>query len=192
MNARTPASARESSTRAELLAAPRAYLRDLLAGGHPIEPRELVGTYRGISLGLPAWVERLTWKKFAKVFERDPRSGAVRGWNVRIEQDGLDLPWRPRLRGGRPWTFGYFAVATEHGHAILDYGAGRAHRLDPLRVVRDPLVALHAGSVALLLGRSDVVLGPARLPTPSYFLLEATADADRDSTHGASGNTRYR
>ena len=38
--------------------------------------------------------------------------------------------------------------------------------------VRDPIVAVHAGSVAMLLGWSYVDLGFARMPTPSYFLLE--------------------
>ncbi|HSN28440.1 MAG TPA: hypothetical protein VLT45_19275 [Kofleriaceae bacterium] len=157
-------------TRADLLRASRAELRALLEGGHPVDPAELADTvYRGISLGLPAWVERLSWKKFAKAFHRDPRTGALRGWNIRIEQDGLDQPWRARTRRGRTWTFGHFAVVREAEHLVLDYGAGRALAM---RAVRDPLVALEAGSARLLLGRSDVALGPARLATPSYFVLE--------------------
>jgi hypothetical protein len=160
-------------TRAELLAASRGELRALLAGGHPIDPSRLDDTtYRGISLGLPAWVERLTWKKFTKAFHRDPRTGELRGWNVRIEQDGLDRPWRARIRDGRPWTFGHFAVVGEPDRLLLDYGAGGNRRIDPLNVLRDPLVALHAGSVELLLGWSYLAIGPARVPTPSYFLLE--------------------
>lgn len=166
-------------TRADLLAASRDELRALLAGGHPIDPARLDDTvYRGISLGLPAWVERLTWKQFAKAFHRDPRTGRLRGWNVRIEQDGLDRPWRTRTRRGRPWTFGHFAVVTERAHLMLDYGAGDNGLLDPLRVLRDPVVALHAGSVELLLGRSDLAIGPARIPTPSYFVLERDAPLD--------------
>ncbi len=166
-------------TRAELLRASRGELRALLEGGHPVDPAELADTvYRGISLGLPAWVERLSWKKFAKAFHRDPRTGALRGWNIRIEQDGLELPWRARTRRGRTWTFGHFAVVREREHLVLDYGAGRALAM---RAVRDPLVALEVGSARVLLGRSDVALGPARLPTPSYFVLEregALAPAD--------------
>jgi hypothetical protein len=156
--------------RADLLHASRRDLRALLEGGHPVDPAELADTvYRGISLGLPAWVERLSWKKFAKAFHRDPETGAVRGWNIRIEQDGLELPWRARVRRGRTWTFGHFAVVRERAHVVLDYGAGRALAM---RAVRDPLVALEAGSAHLLLGRSDIALGTARLATPSYFVLE--------------------
>lgn len=160
-------------TRAELLAAPRAELRARLAAGHRIDPAWLDDTvYRGISLGLPAWIERLTWKQFAKAFHRDPATGRLRGWNVRIEQDGLDRPWRPRRRGGRPWTFGHFAVVDEGARLLLDYGAGGNRRLDPSGALRDPLVALRAGSAELLLGCTELAIGPARVPTPSFFLLE--------------------
>jgi len=159
--------------RAELLAASRDELRALLHGGHPIAPSRLDDTvYRGISLGLPAWIERLTWKKFAKAFHRDPHTGRLRGWNVRIEQDGLDRPWRARVRDGRPWTFGHFAVVADRDRLLLDYGAGGNRRRDPLGALRDPLVALRASSVELLLGWSYLAIGPARIPTPSYFLLE--------------------
>lgn len=164
-------------TREDLLRASQGELRSLLERGHPIDPARLDDTvYRGISLGLPAWIERLSWKKFAKAFHRD--GGALRGWNIRIEQDGLDRPWRARTRRGRTWTFGHFAVVREGEHLVLDYGAGRALAM---KAVRDPLVALEAGSVELLLGRSDLALGPARLRTPSYFVLEregALAAAD--------------
>ncbi|RLB64229.1 MAG: hypothetical protein DRI90_05055, partial [Deltaproteobacteria bacterium] len=62
---------------------------DLLTSGHSIDPRQLDDVeYRGISLGLPAIVEKLTWKKFKKVFHRDPATGVLRGWNVRMEQNG--------------------------------------------------------------------------------------------------------
>jgi hypothetical protein len=166
--------------RDELLASSQGELRARLANGYPIAPSRLDDTtYRGISLGLPAWIERLSWKKFTKVFHRDPRDGRLRGWNVRIEQDGLERPWRARVRGGRPWTFGHFAVVAERERLMLDYGAGGNARLDPLGLLRDPLVALHAGSVDLLLGWSYLAVGPAKLPTPSYFLLERAEPLDR-------------
>lgn len=167
-------------SRADLLAASREQLRGLLRAGHPIDATQLDDTrYRGISLGLPAWVERLSWKKFTKVFHRDPNTRALRGWNVRIEQDGLDRPWRPKLRRGAPWTFGHFSVIDEGHRVLLDYGAGGNLRLDPLGALRDPLVALEAGSVDRLLGWSYLAIGPARIPTPSYFLLEHDGPLDR-------------
>lgn len=165
--------------RAQLLRASRDELRALLASGHPIAADSLDDTlYRGISLGLPGWVERLTWKKFAKVFHRDPATQQLRGFNVRIEQDGLDQPWRARMRRGRPWTFGHFVVVADRDRLLLDYSACSTRAADPLRALRDPLVALVPGSAELLLGWSYLAIGPARIPTPSYFLLERDGRLD--------------
>jgi hypothetical protein len=125
--------------------ASQADLAALLAGGHPFDPAALAGrVYHGTSLGLPAWIERLTWKRFAKCFARDSR----RGWNQRVV--------RGRLR-----RYGWFDVTTRDGTVVLDYG-----------VLRDPLVSLRAGSADLLLGRSLLALGVATVSTPSYFVLE--------------------
>ena len=155
--------------RAQLLRADAGALAAAMAAGHPFDPAALAGwVYRGISLGLPAWIERLTWKKFAKAFDRDAATGGVHGWNVRVEQDGLDRAWRAKRRRGRPVTFGPFVVDARGGRVVLDYGVARG----PLGALRDPLVALHAGSTEVLLGRSLLDLRVATIPTPSYFLLE--------------------
>jgi len=165
----------------DLLAMSRRELMHELRRGHPIDPSQLDDSeYRGISLGLPRFVERLTWKKFKKVFHRDPSSGVLRGWNVRIEQDGLDRPWVPMMRDGEPRTFGHFCVVPSNGHApagceaalLLDYGSAGNGRLDPVRPLRDPVVAVHAGRCDLLLGWSYVDLGFAKVGTPSFFSLE--------------------
>jgi hypothetical protein len=146
----------------ELLSASPRELAARLRAGHPIDPARLDGAdYDGVSLGLPGWVDRLLWKKFRKSF----RDG--RGFNVRIEQTPLDQPWVPQVRGGRPVTFGAFAVVSGAGRLELDYSVG-----EPLlRALRDPLVALVPGEVDWLLGRSYLAVGRRRLPTPSYFLL---------------------
>lgn len=56
-------------------------------------------------------------------------------------------------------------------HTLLDYGAAN-HALDPIRTLRDPLVALAPGSADRLLGVSLVEVAGSRVPTPAYFLLE--------------------
>ena len=46
-------------------------LHRLLADGHAVDADALAGTqYRGVSLGVPKWVERLSWTKFRKSFRR--------------------------------------------------------------------------------------------------------------------------
>ena len=138
------------------LGMPRRQLREVLDGGFPIAPSSLDDSrYRGISLGLPAFVDRLFWKTFEKTFHRDGER--LRGWNVRLEQTGLEGPVRPLMKGEVPHTFGHYEVRRTPARLELVYGA-----------MVDPLVALEERGTTWLLGRSDL-LG---IPTPSYFLLE--------------------
>ncbi len=170
------------TTARELMTLSRKELLAVLCQGHPIDPQALDDSeYRGTSLGLPAWVERLTWKKFKKVFHRDPASGVLRGYNVRLQQNELEGPCIPKQKNGRPVTFGHYHVVGSEGirmpidcpqALIIHYGLGGNAALDPTRRVRDPLVALSAGSVQLLLGWSYVDLGIGCLGTPSFFSLE--------------------
>lgn len=153
----------------QLLRATGAELADALARGRRVEPASLAGSvFHGTSLGLPAWIERLTWKTFAKVFVREP-DGVVRGWNVRLEQ-GTPPTWQPRRRHGAPVTFGHFEVVDDGDRLVLDYGRGGNRAGDPIAALRDPLVALDDGGDRLL-GRSLVALAGRTLPTPSYFVL---------------------
>lgn len=179
-----------TSLRQQLLGARPVELRRLLAEGHPIDPRSLEGwSYRGVSLGLPRLVEKLSWKTFQKVFWRNPDDGRLLGWNVRLEQDGVDAPSRPkRDRHGDPLTTWFYEVlapdeatlprswprAFDRG-LVIDYGRANNPALDTVRFVKDPLVALSPGNSDLLLGVSAVTLPGLCLKTPTWFLLEREA-----------------
>ncbi len=156
--------------RDEICALDHAGLAALMARGHGIDERALDDSqYRGISLGLPRFVEKLTWKTFRKTFHRDPKTGRLRGWNVRLEQTGVDGPSIPRK------SFGHYEL-TPLGRTprpcgpglLIDYSRGSRGLVGRMR---DPLVAIHDGSVDLLLGWSYVDLGRWHLSTPIYFLL---------------------
>jgi len=157
---------------------------EVLAGGHAIDPEALVGvSFLGRSLGLPPVIERLTWSWFRKEIARDD-GGLIRGWNVRVEQRA---PHRPRLRAGRPWTFGHYEVVPlREGECprpvgdglLLDYGRGRNPALDPTGLVRDPIVAVTAGSIDVLLGWTYVRLLGRSIGTPSWFVLERAGTVD--------------
>ncbi len=161
-------------TKAELMAALRA--------GHPVDPRGLDDTdYKGTSLGLPGFVERLTWKKFRKTFHRDPKTGVLRGWNVRLEQNEYDEPSIPRMKNGEAMTFGHYHVVSPVGHRVpkgcdqgllIHYGLGQNPPFDPTARARDPLVAVNADDFSLLLGWSYVELFGMCVGTPSFFTLE--------------------
>lgn len=161
----------------DLWTASRKDLAAAIAKGRAIAPDVLAGhDYRGVSLGLPAFVERLTWKTFRKSFRR-AEDGGVEGFNVRLEQRGTDAAPEPkRARDGSPVTFGPFSVVpakkTPFGCAealVLDYGA-RHPAWHPMARVRDVLVALDDEG-ALLLGALYLDCG-VRLETPSFFTLE--------------------
>jgi len=170
-----------SSAQELLHAGPRRW-REILASGHPIDQDDLADhEYAGISLGLPRLIEKLSWKKFVKAFHRDPGRGVVRGWNVRMEQNALDGPWIPKVRGVEPATFGHFQVVDARSAKVpvgcergllLDYGLGRNSPLDPMGLLRDPVVAVREGDPTLLLGWSYLQLPFLHVPTPSFFTLE--------------------
>jgi hypothetical protein len=161
-------------------AAPRE-LRALIASGHPVSPVALEGwAYRGTSLGLPDFIARLSWKTFQKTFWRAPATGRLLGWNVRLEQDGIDAPSRPKLRHGQPVTEWHYEVVSPRGvptprgfdrGLVIDYSLG-PNPPGPIRLMKDPLVALVAGGADELLGVSYLVLGGRCVETPTYFTLE--------------------
>ena len=170
----------------DLLRMNRRELADVMSAGHAINPDELAGhEYKGVSHGMPAFVEqKVLWKTFKKTFYADPGRGVLRGWNVRIEQTGVEGDYLPMLRHGRPITFGHYIVhfAMEDGKArrmprpwnqglFLDYSNAGNTLYDPALPMRAPLVAVNAGSADLLLGWDYVQIGGLQLPTPAYWSL---------------------
>lgn len=167
------------TTLADLLPLGPFALHDRLLAGHPLDAAALDGhEYHGIALGNPRFVELLTWKTFKKVFLREP-GGALRGWNVAVEQRGVDGPFVDKVRGGERVTYGHYEVrpASEYATAkpyaafqMIDYGRAEVGALNLQRRIRDPLAAVNPGSADLLLGYSYLDLG-FRLPTPTFFAL---------------------
>lgn len=150
-----------------------------MKSGHPIDPDVLADReYDGVSLNLPAIIEKLTWTKFAKVFHRE--GTAMRGWNCRVVQSPISSPWVLDKKKGEPITYGHYAVVPCDGYRMprpydaglmLDYGRGGNAALDPMGRTRDPIVAVDEGDSTLLLGWSYVDLGVRTVATPSFFAL---------------------
>lgn len=158
-------------------------LRERILSGHPVDPKAIEGfAYRGTSLGLPKVVEKLTWKTFQKTFHRDARSGRLLGWNVRLEQDGLDAPSRPRIRDGKPVCVWHYEVIEPRGvpmprgfdrGLIIDYSRAEGNApWESVNWMKDPLVALEPGNYDALLGVSYAVVAGRCVETPTYFTLE--------------------
>ncbi len=157
-------------------------LRAVMDRGHPLDPDVLAGRqYLGVDLSLPGWARRLLWHTFRKTFVRDEATGEVRGWNVRMEQHGIDGARVPlRDRRGRPITFGHYRVRSAanvrfpsawSGANFLDYTTAGNKLLDPAARAYTPLVAVNAGSQDLLLGWEVFKLGPVLVPAPLYWAL---------------------
>jgi hypothetical protein len=151
-----------------------AELEDALVRGDRPDPEALAG-WRFRGLNTPSWSKYLGIQKFMKGFYKHA-SGALFGYNVPVEQNGIGSPW---IAKGKP--FGFYAVTgvdpsardNAYLHALLlDYGAGGNARFDPTATLRDYLVRVRPGSDDLLLGKAYVALGPLRVFVQSFFILE--------------------
>ena len=169
-------------TLTDLMAMDREALHATLCAGHPVDPAALAETQcLGVALMAPL-LQKLLWTTFRKTFTREGMPGGrLRGWNVRMQQTGVDGPRQPRLdRKGQPVTFGHYVLTPADGLRFpggwtggwyLDYAAGRNAPWDLGRFGATPLVAVNRGDPTLLLGWEVFRLGPAWLPLPLYYAL---------------------
>lgn len=177
-------------TLADLMAMDSAALHGVMCRGYPLDPEALAGRqFLGVDLSLPGWARRLLWHTFRKTFVRDAATGDVRGWNVRMEQHGVEGARIPLLdRRGEPVTFGHYRIRSAAGVRFpkgwagadyLDYGAAGNTFFDFARLGFTPLVAVNEGSQALLLGWEVFRVGPLFLPLPLYWALRDEGPLDR-------------
>lgn len=168
---------------ADVVAMDAAALHAIVVAAAPLDLDALADTaYTGIDLSLPAWLHRLLWRTFRKTFHRDPATGVLRGWNVKVEQTGWEVPPAARRdRDGRALTFGHYEVRSARG-LPFPRGWQGAHYLDyrmagnvwtdwPARAGTCPLVAVNAGDMELLLGWEIFAVGPLMVPLADYWLL---------------------
>jgi hypothetical protein len=180
---------RDPLTLDDLVAMDGRALHAVLEAGHPLDPDVLAERqYLGVDLSLPGWARRILWHTFRKTFHRDPETGHLRGWNVKMEQRGFGPDQVPLTdRKGAPITFGHYIVrpadgvrfpkAWRGGH-FLDYGAAGNRIADPAALGYTPLVAVNPGSMDLLLGWEVFRIGPAMLPLPLYWALRFDGPLD--------------
>ena len=114
-------------------------------------------------------------KKFLKGFFRT-EDGRVMGYNSPVQNNALDGRWHVAEK-----KFGYYEVHpvdptardNKYLHAVLlDYGKGKNPALDPSQVLRDYLVQVDPNNPNLFLGKADAAIGPLRIPTMNFFILE--------------------
>jgi len=151
----------------------------LLRGSMP-DFAELDGwEFRGYNVN-PA-SELIRARKFKKGFYADPADASVaRGYNVKVEQNGLLNPWIDQLKHGAPVRHALYAVypvrADEKDNLypnalMLNYGMGQNPPFDPSRVLRDYLVKVSPDNDDLFLGKAYAAIGPLR-SFGGWFVLE--------------------
>lgn len=166
----------------DLMAMEAKALHEVMCQGHALEPEELSGRmYLGVDLSMPQFMRKLLWHTFRKTFVHDESSGVLRGWNVRMEQHGVDGERIPlQDRHGKPVTFGHYQLRSAEGidfpkdlkcPNFLDYTRAGNSTFDLARFGYTPLVAVNEGSQDLLLGWEVFKLGPGFLPLPLYWAL---------------------
>jgi len=156
---------------------------EVFKNGHPIKTEELHNTqYLGVDLSLPKWVNKILWKTFRKTFYRDPVTGVLRGWNVKLEQTGYDFPTVAKKNSkGEELAFGYYHLLPALGKKFpkgwqgtdyLDYGVAGNSTFDMAKLGYCPLVAVNEGSTDLLLGWEVFKIGNLFIPLNDYWLLK--------------------
>ena len=160
----------------------RAFLR-----GVTPDAEALVGwEFRGHNT--PPWFRLLGIRKFVKGFYADG-DGGVWGYNSPVVQDGVDRPWRLKPSDDLPKRFGFYTVRPVDAAAkdnlylhalLLDYGKGGNPTFDPSAGLRDYLVQVDRDDPDLLLGKAYYALGPLRVPTFSFFVLDRHRPGPRE------------
>jgi hypothetical protein len=173
----------------DLMAMNAKALHEVLLRGRALEPQKLAGNaFLGVDLSLPDIARKILWHTFRKTFTRDESTGDVRGWNVRMEQHGVNGARIPmRNRKGKPVTFGHYIVRSADGIEFpqnyrgahyLDYGTAGNPFWDIARLGFTPLVAVNEGSQNLLLGWEVFRVGGKFLPLPLYWALRLEGPLD--------------
>ncbi len=172
----------------DLMAMDSRALHGVMVRGKPVDANAIAGRqFLGVDLSLPGWARKILWHTFRKTFVRDESTGDVRGWNVRMEQRGVDGERVPmKDRHGKAITFGHYRLRSAEGMRFpnwsganyLDYGRAGNTALDLARLGCTPLVAVNAGKQDLLLGWEVFKVAGVFLPMPLYWALRDEGPVD--------------
>ena len=172
----------------DLLRMSHAERKQVMWNAHPFDEKALDNTmYRGIDLSMPKVVNKILWKTFRKTFVRDEETRELRGWNVRMEQNGWDGDGIPQKKNGKQISFGHYRVRSAHdikwpsgwkGEQYLDYGVAGNHWYDPGAPGFCPLVAVNKDRSDLLLGWEIMKIGGIFIPLRDFWALKLEGPLD--------------
>lgn len=133
--------------------------------------------WRGFNTSLR--LKMLGLQKFIKGFFQE--GAQVEGYNIPVQQNGLEAPWLDQPTPESPKRFAFYWVTQVDKESIdnlypeallLDYGAShRNPNYGIERLIRDYLVQPNPDNPDLLLGKAYLALSSLRLPS-NFFVLE--------------------
>jgi hypothetical protein len=145
---------------------------------------ESLAGYEFKGYNTPFITQIMGFRKFKKGFFVGPgqavESGEISGYNVVVEQNGLEEPWIAKPSDQNPKRHAFYRVyrvrKSERDNLypnalLLNYGLGGNEFWNPAGLLRDYLVQVEPENKDLLLGKAYFALGPARV-FPSFFILE--------------------
>jgi hypothetical protein len=162
----------------ELVQAPNARREALLRAAKAPSNQSLIG-YEWRGYNASALIRLLGLQKFIKGFFQGP--ALVEGYNIPVEQNGLQASWLAKPDAENPRRFGFYTVSKvdpgsrDHWYpeaALLDYGASQRNAAGQVeRALRDYLVQPDPANPDVLLGKAYIALGSLRLAS-NFFILE--------------------
>lgn len=171
----------------DMLKMTKAEVAEVFRNSYPINTDAIGNSqYLGVDLSMPWWFHKFFWKTFRKTFYKDPVTGIIRGWNVKLEQTGYKFPTTAKKNGkGEELSFGHYHLLSTKGKKFpkgwqgadyLDYGVAGNPALDMAGLGYCPLVAVNEGSADLLLGWEVFKIGNLFVPLNDYWVLKREGD----------------
>jgi hypothetical protein len=168
----------------ELARSSNAQLEAILRAANGPALESLVGfEWRGFNT---SWrLKAMGLQKFIKGFFQEGKR--VEGYNIPVQQNGLDTPWLDLPTLESPKRFAFYWVTEVDRESVdnfypkailLDYGSSQRNPIYGIeRLLRDYVVQPDAHNPDLLLGKAYLAIWPLRMPS-NYFILERLRPAD--------------
>lgn len=162
----------------ELARSSHAQLEEILRASKAPTFESLLGfEWRGCNT---SWrLKAMGLQKFIKGFFQEGEH--VEGYNIPVQQNGLDAPWLDRPTPESPKRYAFYRVTPVDRNSrdnfypealLLDYGANARNPAYGIeRLIRDYLVQPDSANPDLLLGKAYLAVGTMRLPS-NFFVLE--------------------
>ncbi len=129
---------------------------------------------------VPKFSSVLGIRKFIKGFFGDPTLPRASGYNMPVEQNSFDEPWKPKQKDGKDIRYWFFGVAPVSDvpdakcpdTLVVDYRRWTANpRISPITYTVDYLVTPNPGNTDFVIGKS-YLQSPILTLKLGFFLIQ--------------------